>query len=161
MVEGGERRTIRSGILPTPRSEDTTMRAPTQPSKPANISLWITQSLLAALFLFAGGMKFIMPVALMTKGTTFTGTFIHFIGAAEVLGGLGLIVPALTRVHRELVTFAAAGLLIIMVGATGPDASQAILPLCVGLMCALVVWGRSAYLVEREVARRSASPRHA
>jgi hypothetical protein len=142
------------------------MRAPTTPSKPANISLWITQSLLAALFLFAGGMKFIMPVALMTKGTTFTGGFIHFIGTAEVLGGLGLIVPALTRVHRELVTFAAAGLLIIMVGATsvsvmGPDASQAILPLCVGILCALVVWGRSAYLVERDASRRSASPRHA
>ena len=143
------------------------MRAPTQPSKKTNISLWIVQGLLSALFLFAGTMKFIMPVAVMTKGTTFTGDFIHFIGTAEVLGGLGLILPALTRVHRELVTFAAAGLLIIMVGATsvtimGPDSSQAILPLIVGILCALVLWGRRAYLAEIDASiLRPARARHA
>ena len=135
------------------------MRAPAQPSTKANISLWIMQGLLSALFLFAGIMKFVMPVAVMTKGTTFTGDFIHFIGTAEVLGGLGLVLPALTRVHRELVTFAAAGLLIIMVGATsvsilGPDRSQAILPSVVGILCALVLWGRSSYLAEMELSQR-------
>jgi hypothetical protein len=142
------------------------MRAPTQPSTKANISLWIMQGLLSALFLFAGTMKFIMPVAMMTKGTTFTGDFIHFIGTAEVLGGLWLILPALTRVHRELVTFAAAGLLIIMVGATsvtvmGPDSSQAIVPLVVGVLCALIVWGRRAYLAGVDTLRSSVRVRHA
>lgn len=137
------------------------MRATAQPSTKANISLWIMQGLLSALFLFAGTMKFVMPVAVMTRGTTFTGDFIHFIGAAEVLGGLGLILPALTRVHRELVTFAAAGLLIIMVGATsvtilGPSSSQAILPMGVGILCALVLWGRSAYLADVDTSRRTA-----
>ena len=135
------------------------MRGSSQPSTTANIGLWIMQGLLSALFLFAGTMKFLMPVAVMTKGTTFTGDFINFIGTAEVLGGLGLVLPALARVHRELVTFAAAGLLIIMVGATsvsilGPDRSQAILPSVVGLLCAFVLWGRISYLAEMDVSQR-------
>lgn len=138
------------------------MRTTTGRTTKASIALWIVQGLLAALFLFAGGMKFIMPVAMMTKGTVFTGEFIHFIGTAEVLGALGLILPGLTKVHRELVVFAAAGLLIIMVGATtttvtGPQPVQAIVPAVVGVLCALVVYGRRGYVAQQGVVYRQSS----
>jgi hypothetical protein len=126
------------------------MRTTTRPTK-ANLLLWIIQGLLAALFLFAGGMKFVMPVAEMTKGTVFSGDFIHFIGAAEVLGALGVILPAATKVHRELVVLAALGLLTIIVGAVtttleGPQAAGAIVPAVAGVLCALVAYGRRGYL---------------
>ena len=58
-----------------------------------NIALWIIQALLAALFLFAGGMKLITPIEEMTKQIAMPGWFLRFIGVAEVLGAIGLILP--------------------------------------------------------------------
>jgi len=59
-----------------------------------NVVLWVLQSLLALLFLFAGGVKLIMPIAAMAKQTGLPGGFLRFIAVAEVLGALGLILPA-------------------------------------------------------------------
>jgi hypothetical protein len=113
-----------------------------------NVALWIVQALLAALFVFAGAMKFIMPVEEMTKQMpSMPGWFLRFIGICEVLGGLGLILPGLIRVRPGLTPLAAAGLVVIMVGATvislmiGP-AVVALMPLVVGLLAAFVAWGR-------------------
>jgi uncharacterized membrane protein len=61
-----------------------------------NALLWTIQILLAALFLFAGAMKFIMPAEQLTAQSPFSAGFIHFIGVAEILGALGLILPGLT-----------------------------------------------------------------
>jgi uncharacterized membrane protein len=85
-----------------------------------NILLWIIQALLSLLFLFAGVMKFLMPVAEMQKGApvVFPGWFFHFIGVCEILGGIGLILPALLRTKPGLTPLAAAGLCIITLGAT-------------------------------------------
>src|ERR1043166_6736270 len=85
-----------------------------------NILLWILQSLLSLLFLFAGVMKFLMPVAEMQKGSpvVFPGWFFHFIGVCEIMGGIGLILPALLRIKPGLTPIAAAGLCIITLGAT-------------------------------------------
>ena len=83
-----------------------------------NIALWVVQALLAALFLFAGGMKFVMSIEEMTKQVPLPGWFLHFIGVVEVLGALGLILPWLTRIRPGLTPLAAAGLAIIMIGAT-------------------------------------------
>ena len=80
--------------------------------------LWILQALLALLFLFAGGTKLVLPIEEMTKGTSLSGTFMRFIGVAEILGGLGLILPGLLRIKPALTPLAAACLVIIMVGAT-------------------------------------------
>ena len=84
-----------------------------------NILLWIIQLLLSLLFMFAGVMKFIMPVADMQKGSpvVFPGWFFHFIGVCEILGGLGLILPALLRIKPGLTPLAATGLGIITLGA--------------------------------------------
>ncbi len=72
-----------------------------------NIALWIVQALLAALFLFAGGVKLITPIEEMTKQIAMPGWFLRFIGVAEVLGALGLILPWLLRIKPVLTPLAA------------------------------------------------------
>lgn len=110
-----------------------------------SVALWTTQAVLAALFLFAGVMKFVMPVEEMTKQSSLPGSFFHFIGICELLGGIGLILPALLRIWPLLTPVAACGLLIIMAGATVlsvPMGWIAVFPLFVGIMVAFVAYGR-------------------
>jgi hypothetical protein len=82
-----------------------------------NRLLWGLQILLAALFIFTGAMKFIMPVEMMTKGTSLTGGFIHFIGACEIVGAFGLILPWALKIKRGLTPLAALCLFVIIIGA--------------------------------------------
>ncbi len=112
-----------------------------------NRLLWIVQVLLAIVFLFAGGMKLVLPVGEMAKQVALPGSFLQFIGAAEVCGAIGLILPWLLYIRPWLTPLAAAGLVVIMIGATavtvrseGP--AMASLPFAVGLLSAFVVWGR-------------------
>lgn len=104
-----------------------------------NIALWIVQSLLALLFLFAGGMKLVLPVEEMIQQMPLAlpGWFVRFIGIVEVLGGIGIILPWLLRIRPTLTPLAAAGLVIIMIGATvytlaAGDIGSALMPLVVG-----------------------------
>jgi uncharacterized membrane protein YphA (DoxX/SURF4 family) len=112
-----------------------------------NIILWIAQGLLAAVFLFSGGMKFVMSIEDMTKQMPMPGWFLHFIGVCEVLGALGVILPWLTRIRPGLTPLAAAGLVIIMIGATVTtlttgSSATALIPLVVGVLAAFVAYGR-------------------
>ena len=112
-----------------------------------NIALWIVQALLAALFLFAGGMKLVTPIEEMTREIAMPGWFLRFIGVAEVLGALGLILPWLTGIRPGLTPLAAAGLSIIMVGAVGLTLSigggaQALMPFVTLLLLLFVIYGR-------------------
>jgi hypothetical protein len=110
-------------------------------------ALWIVQGLLAALFLFAGGMKLVLPLDALAGPVSLPGWFLRFIGVAEVLGALGLILPGVLHIRPGLTPLAAAGLVVLMVGATvvtlatGPVAS-AIIPIVVGLLAAFVAYGR-------------------
>jgi hypothetical protein len=110
-------------------------------------ALWAVQGLLALIFLFAGGMKLILPPEVLTAQFPLPELFVRFIGVAEVLGATGLILPGLLRIRPVLTTLAAAGLVIIMTGATlvtlaiGGGAS-ALTPLGLGLLAAFVVYGR-------------------
>src|SRR5437762_10843546 len=75
------------------------------------------------------------------------GLFVRFIGVCEVLGALGLILPGLLRIRPDLTPLAAAGLVIIMIGAVVTtlatmDAVLALIPLVVGLLAAFVAYGR-------------------
>ena len=83
-----------------------------------NYVLWTVQGLLALLFLFAGGMKLALPIEVLTKQMPLPGLFLRFIGMAEVLGAIGLILPGLLRIRQGLTPLAAAGLVIVMIGAT-------------------------------------------
>ena len=110
-------------------------------------ALWIVQGLLAALFLVAGGTKLVLPIEEMTQQMPLPGWFLRFIAVAEVLGALGLILPGLLRIRPGLTPLAAAGLVIIMIGATvvtlmTADVALALIPLAVGLLSAFVAYGR-------------------
>src|SRR5262245_25280296 len=83
-----------------------------------NVVLWIAQALLALLYLFAGGMKLIMPIEEMTRDVALPGAFLRFIGVCEVLGALGLVLPWLLGIWPALTPLAAGGLTVIMAGAT-------------------------------------------
>jgi uncharacterized membrane protein YphA (DoxX/SURF4 family) len=116
-----------------------------------NIVLWIIQILLALLFLFAGGMKLVLPIEVLTSmgppnQVQLPGLFIKFIGVCEVLGALGLILPGLFRVKTWLTPLAAAGLVIIMIGAVAVSlklgVAAALLPCVVGILLAFVAYGR-------------------
>jgi len=111
-----------------------------------NYALWIVQVLLALLFLFAGGMKLILPLDKLTGPVALPGWFTRFIGEAEVLGGLGLILPSLLRIEPWLTPLAALGLVIIMIGAIAVTldgmAGAALISLVVGLLAAFVAYGR-------------------
>jgi hypothetical protein len=116
--------------------------------KSKNVALWVVQALLAALFLFAGGMKLALPVEALAGPVALPGLFVRFIGVVEVLGAIGLILPGLLRIRQELTPLAAAGLVIIMAGATtitviGGPAATAVVPLIVGVLAATVAYGRA------------------
>ena len=112
-----------------------------------NAALWIIQALLAAVFLFTGGMKLVVPVEEMTKQIALPGPFLRFIAVCEVLAAIGLILPGLLRIRPGLTPLAAAGLVIIMIGATAvtllmADIATALIPLATGLLAAFVAYGR-------------------
>ncbi len=127
-----------------------------------NIALWIIQVLLALLFLFTGGTKLVLPIEEMTKQMPMMpGWFLRFIAIAEVLGALGLIFPWLLHIRPGLTPLAAAGLVIIMIGATlvtliTGDIATALMPFAVGILCVFVAYGR------RRLTRRRGeiSPKH-
>jgi hypothetical protein len=113
----------------------------------ANTKLWIAQGVLAALFLFAGGMKLAVPAAALAAQSHLPGAFMKFIGVVETLGALGLILPGLFQIRPRLTPLAAAGLVVIMIGAVvttiiqGP-AAGAVVPAVVGVLAAYVARGR-------------------
>jgi hypothetical protein len=131
----------------------------TSNARTASRVLWTAQILAALLFLFAGSMKFIMPAEKMQQGPiVFPLAFMYFIGLCECLGALGLVLPAATRIRTGLTPLAAAGLTIIMIGATtvsilAMGVAAGIFPAVVGLVTAGIAYGRT------RVAPIAASPR--
>src|ERR671932_158657 len=105
--------------------------------------LWIVKGLLALVFLFTGGTKLILPIEVLTEQTPLPGVFVRFLGVAEVLGAIGLILPGLLRIWPVLTPLAGCGLVIIMIGATvltlvgvvPVGATMALIPLVVGILC--------------------------
>jgi uncharacterized membrane protein YphA (DoxX/SURF4 family) len=137
----------------------------TEKTRPVmNYALWTVQGLLALLFLFAGGMKLVLPIEALTKQMPVPGLFVRFIGVAEVLGAIGIILPGLLRIRQGLTPLAAAGLVIIMTGATvltwaSSGAAPTLMPLGVGLLTAFVLYGRWGMNAARK--RRSSHERTA
>lgn len=88
-----------------------------------NKLVWAVQTLLCIAFLTTGGMKLVMPmealVALMTWPEKMPEAFVRLIGLAELLGALGLVLPMLTGIRPILTSYAAFGLMALMIGALG------------------------------------------
>ena len=105
--------------------------------------------LLAAIFLFAGGMKLVIPIEEMTEADADTAAGVvppfhrHRRGARRDRSN-----PPLAPAHTAgLTPLAAAGLVIVMIGATvynlaAGDVASALITLVVGLLCAFVAYGR-------------------
>jgi uncharacterized membrane protein YphA (DoxX/SURF4 family) len=117
-----------------------------------NIVLWILQVLLAAAFL-AHGLLFLFPppaiAALMNA--SLPRWFQLFLGIAEILAAVGLILPGLTRILPWLVTWAAGGIIIVMVSATiyhvvRGEISSAAITLLLLAMAAFVAYMRHRVL---------------
>lgn len=124
----------------------------------AGIALWTVQVLLALVFLFAGGSKLVLPAEMLKGPVNFPELFIRFIGVCEFLGGIGLILPTALRIKAYLTPLAAAGLVIIMIGATvttliGGMGAGAIVPAVVGTLAATVAYGRWRVIPVRAAAR--------
>jgi hypothetical protein len=112
-----------------------------------NRTLWTIQGLLAALFLLAGSMKLVMPIDQLSGPIGLPGPFLRFIGAAEILGATGLVLPWLLKIQPVLTPIAASGLLVIMTGAIavtaiGGSLIGAFIPLIVAVALTAVAYGR-------------------
>jgi hypothetical protein len=113
--------------------------------------LWLVQALLALVFGYVGATKLAMPFsALATRFPQVSDlpeALIRFIGAAEVLGALGLILPGLTRVRPALTAHAAAGLALVMALAAlfhvwRGEFSVVPVPVVLGGLATFVAWSR-------------------
>ena len=84
-----------------------------------NLFLWILQGLLAAAFAGAGVMKLTQPVEKLGKQMTWVPRFsvptVRFVGAVEVLGAIGVVLPWATGIAKVLTPLAAVGLAVTMV----------------------------------------------
>jgi uncharacterized membrane protein YphA (DoxX/SURF4 family) len=117
-----------------------------------NIALWIIAGLLAVAFLASGAMKLAQPrqklaASGMGWAEDFTAGTVKGIGALEVLAALGLILPPALGIAPVLVPLAAAGLVLLMVGAFithvhRHEAQGMVVTLALLALAAFVVWGR-------------------
>jgi len=121
-----------------------------QKSNWINITLWILQGLLALAFGMAGFLKSTAPMEqLAQNGMTFVNEYsvgmVRFIGITEILGALGLILPAVLRIKPILTPLAALGFTIIMVLAAVQHISSnepIIANIVFLVICIFIIWGR-------------------
>ncbi len=145
----------------TMRQAETSSKTGTsKSSRKGSVALWTIQGLLAVVFLGAGISKLVLPIEDLTREVAYPELFIRFIGVCEVLGALGLVLPGLLRIRRELTPLAAAGLVVIMVGAVvltlaiGGGAA-ALFPFGVGLLLVVVAYRRGQPVVTRRAGHQA------
>jgi len=125
-----------------------------------NVVLWIVQVLLALVFAAHGWLFLAPPPEIKVQmDANLPQWFQLFMGVAEVAAAIGLILPGLTRVLPILVTWAAVGVVIIMVSATGYHAvrgeySSSVITFILLLMATFLVYGRQRV---RPIATRGAA----
>ena len=117
-----------------------------------NIALWIVQGALAAFFGAGGLVKVTRPRKdLYDQGMTWVEDFsdrgVKAIASLEILGAIGLILPAVTGIMPVLTPLAAVGLALLMAGAAVVHLRRRELPyigvtLALLAVAAFVAWGR-------------------
>jgi len=102
-------------------SHDPAMAPPSesQQRRAWNIAIWIAQVIIAVFFLMSGASHLMMPldklVPMAPWAKDVSLPLVRFIGFAELLGGIGLLLPSLLRIRPQLSYWAAIGLSTIMV----------------------------------------------
>lgn len=116
-----------------------------------HIALWVVQVLLALLFLGAGFAKVATPLPELAQSLPYTadlpGALVRFIGASEIAGALGLLLPSMLRVFPILTPLAGAGLSVVMALATlfhlsRGETSAIGITILLGVFAGFVAWGR-------------------
>lgn len=130
-------------------STPSTTRA--QPSRALGISLWVAQALLGVLFVGTGVWKLLTPVAQLAEMIPWAGqvsqSFLVTIAMIDLLGGLGVVLPALLRIKPGLTVLAALGCALLMICAIvfhfsrGEGANTPFNVVLAGLSL-FVAWGR-------------------
>jgi hypothetical protein len=116
-----------------------------------HLALWIVQGLLAFVMLAAGAFKVVTPREKLAEkmhwAKTWTDLNVKLLGLAEVLGGVGLVVPGVTGILPVLTPVAAVCLAILMGGAVKTHVDQKEPPapaIVLGVLCLVVAVGRFA-----------------
>jgi hypothetical protein len=125
-----------------------------------NIVLWLGQLVLASVFAMTGLAKLTSPIFALASQmpwvTDVPAPLVHFIGACEIAGAIGLVLPALTGVQPGLTPLAAVGLTVLMVLASlfhfgRGEFGYLVMTVPLGLAALFITWGRltNAALDER------------
>lgn len=113
------------------------------------IALWIVQGLLGLAFLMTGGMKLMQPKEKLQENMAWVEDFdanvVKGIGVLEILGALGITLPILLSIAEYLTPLAAAGLVIVTIGAIvthlrRSETQMVVPPLVLGLLATFVLW---------------------
>jgi uncharacterized membrane protein YphA (DoxX/SURF4 family) len=116
-----------------------------------NVALWAVQLTLAIMFMMAGSMKLMKDKEELAEKMgwveDFSQSTIRLIGAAEIMGAIGLILPALTGIAPILTPLAASGLAVVTAGAMVVHLRRreyplALMTMMLAAMAAFVAWGR-------------------
>jgi hypothetical protein len=125
---------------PTPRS-----------SRGLNIGLWIVQSLLAVTFAGTGIWKLATPIPELARKMPWMGqvspSFLYATAAFDILGGLGVLLPSVTRIMPRLTVLAALGCVALQMAAIGfhvsrGEAAKTPFNLLLIALALFVAWGR-------------------
>lgn len=124
-----------------------------QVSKGWTIALWVAQAFVGLMFCYSGYLKLAMPLPALAEMGMFwpsevAPAFLIFIGLVDLAGGIGILLPALTRIKPQLTVWAALGCSVLQVLAIGFHAMRgefAVLPFNFILLALalFVLWGRS------------------
>ena len=119
--------------------------------KGTHVALWVVQGVLGAAFLAAGLSHLFAPIEQLRAQNPWIGgamgEYVRFIGMAETLGAIGLVLPAATRIKPSLTPLAALGLTTVMVLAAithvaRGEAFMISVNGVIGGLSAFVAWGR-------------------
>lgn len=121
-----------------------------QPSKALNISLWVTQFVLAAGFIWAAYTKLFTPagkLAAMWPWTADNPDLIKLTAVFDLMAGIGLVLPMLLRIQPRLTVYAAYGAIALMIAAGAfhifrGEASLIGINIFFLVLAAFIVWGR-------------------
>ncbi|MEV5475064.1 DoxX family protein [Streptomyces sp. NPDC052207] len=116
-----------------------------------NVVLWVIAALLAAAFLFSGLFKLVLShekyIAAQDWAAAAPRWAPHAIGTLEVLGAIGVVLPAMVNIATVLVPIAATGLALVMIGAVAMHLRRGEIPALAPsgallILAATVAWGR-------------------
>ena len=129
-------------------------QTPARSGKILGPALWLVQVLLAIFYVYAGLTKLATPAAELAKMMPWTGAMpalVPVTGLVDLLGGLGILLPSLTRIKPRLTVLAAQGTIVLQFLAIALHLSRGeamVVPMNVTLIAfaAFVYWGRSRAL---------------